>query len=70
MVAMPMLFSMTIGVIGIIVGIICIVFGGQMYIEIAKAERIEKKDREQESAWDEVDMEVVRSNIKRSGGEK
>ncbi len=46
MVAFPILFSMTLGIIGVIVGIVCIVFGGQIYIEIAKAERIEKIDKD------------------------
>ena len=46
MVSFPLLFSITVGVIGVIVGIICIIFGGKIYIEIAKAERIEKIDKD------------------------
>ena len=45
-VAIPMLFSQMIGIIAIIIGVICIVFGGKIYISIAKAERIEKIDRD------------------------
>ena len=45
-IALPLLFSMTTGIIGIIVGIICIVFGGKIYIKIAKAERIEKINKD------------------------
>ncbi|MEA3497589.1 MAG: type II secretion system F family protein [Campylobacterota bacterium] len=43
-VAIPILFSQMIGIIAIAIGIICILFGGRMYISIAKAERIEKID--------------------------
>ncbi len=46
MVAFPLLFSMTIGVMGVVVGIILLIFGGQIYIEIAKAERVEKIDKD------------------------
>lgn len=46
MVALPLLFSLTVGIIGAVVGIICVVFGGQIYIEIAKAERVEKIDKD------------------------
>jgi tight adherence protein C len=45
-VALPLLFSMTVGIIGIIVGIVCIIFGGPIYIMIAKAERQEKIDND------------------------
>ena len=46
MISIPMLFSKIIGIIAIAVGILCIVFGGNMYISIAKAERIEKIDKD------------------------
>lgn len=46
MIALPMLFSTIVGIIGIITGVLCIIFGGKFYIEIAKAERIEKIDRD------------------------
>jgi len=45
-IALPILFSMTVGVIGIAVGLVCIGFGGPIYIEIAKAERVEKIDKD------------------------
>ncbi len=41
-IALPILFSKVIGAIGIAVGIACIIFGGQMYLIIAKDERNEK----------------------------
>ncbi len=40
--ATPILFSFTIGMIGVLVGIICLIFGGQIYLSIAKSEREEK----------------------------
>ncbi|MEA3228338.1 MAG: type II secretion system F family protein [Campylobacterota bacterium] len=46
MIALPLLFSKTIAIIAIIVGIILMIFGGQIYIEIAKAERVEKIDKD------------------------
>ena len=39
---LPFFFSLTVGAISIVVGIICIIFGGEIYLSIAKAERIEK----------------------------
>ncbi len=41
-IALPILFSTMIGIIGIIVGILLIVFGGKLYIYISKSERVEK----------------------------
>lgn len=46
LVAFPILFSITIGIIGVVVGIICIVFGGKMYLAIAKGERVDKIDKD------------------------
>ncbi|MEA3553644.1 MAG: type II secretion system F family protein [Campylobacterota bacterium] len=46
MISIPMLFSKMIGIIAIVVGVLCIVFGGNIYISIAKAERIEKIDND------------------------
>ncbi|MEA3384040.1 MAG: type II secretion system F family protein [Campylobacterota bacterium] len=45
-IALPLLFSLKVGIIGILVGIICIVFGGKIYIQIAKAERLEKINKD------------------------
>lgn len=41
-VSFPALFSPNIGIIGIVVGILLIIFGGKVYIYISKAERVEK----------------------------
>jgi len=41
-VAFPTLFSPNIGIIGIVVGILLIIFGGKLYIYISKTERVEK----------------------------
>ncbi|MGB6328024.1 MAG: type II secretion system F family protein [Halarcobacter sp.] len=41
-VAFPALFSPNIGIIGIVVGILLIIFGGKLYIYISKTERVEK----------------------------
>jgi tight adherence protein C len=39
---LPFFFSLTVGIISVIVGIIAIIFGGEIYLSISKAERIEK----------------------------
>ena len=41
-IALPLFFSFTIGLIGIILGIIIIIFGGKIYLYISKNERVEK----------------------------
>ena len=41
-IAFPILFDFTIGVIGIVIGVILIVFGGKLYLYISKSERVEK----------------------------
>lgn len=41
-ISLPILFDFTIGIIGIIVGVLLITFGGKLYISISKTERIEK----------------------------
>ncbi len=43
---LPFFIPMMYGIISVIVGALCIVFGGKMYLNIAKAERIEKIDRD------------------------
>lgn len=43
---LPFFFSFIVGVISVIVGILCIAFGGKFYLSIAKAERIEKIDKD------------------------
>ncbi|MEA1914802.1 MAG: type II secretion system F family protein, partial [Campylobacterota bacterium] len=45
-VALPIFFSFEIGLIGIVLGVICIFFGGQMYLAISKSERVEKIDQD------------------------
>jgi len=41
-VSFPILFSTTLGAIGIVLGILGVVFGGKLYIYISKSERTEK----------------------------
>lgn len=41
-IALPLLFSTTVGVVGIFIGVILIVFSGPFYIYISKKERVEK----------------------------
>lgn len=43
---LPFFIPMIYGIISVVVGALCIVFGGKMYLNIAKAERIEKIDRD------------------------
>jgi len=43
---LPFFFSMTVGVISVIVGVLSIVFGGKLYLYMSKSERIEKIDRD------------------------
>jgi tight adherence protein C len=41
-IAAPILFNINIGMIGILVGVLLVIFGGPLYLYIAKSERIEK----------------------------
>jgi tight adherence protein C len=41
-ISLPLFFSSEIGIIGIIIGILLLVFGGKLYIYISKTERVEK----------------------------
>ncbi|XPV68187.1 MAG: type II secretion system F family protein [Halarcobacter sp.] len=41
-VSFPVFFSTKIGIIGVVVGLIAIIFGGKMYLSISKTERTEK----------------------------
>jgi len=43
---LPFVFSLMVGIISVIVGTLCIVFGGKMYLIISKTERVEKIDRD------------------------
>lgn len=43
---LPFFFSLTVGIISVIVGIVCILFGGQMYLYISKSERVQKIDQD------------------------
>ena len=43
-IALPLLFDSPIGILGIVGGILLIVFGGQLYLYISKSERVEKID--------------------------
>lgn len=41
-VALPILFNSTVGIIGVFIGILLIIFGGKLYLYISKSERVEK----------------------------
>lgn len=43
---LPFFFSLTVGIISVAVGIVCIVFGGEIYLNISKAERVENINRD------------------------
>lgn len=43
---LPIFFSFTIGLIGFILGVLLIAFGGKIYIMISKAERVEKINKD------------------------
>lgn len=43
---LPFFLPLMYGIISVVVGILAIVFGGKIYINIAKAERVEKIDRD------------------------
>ncbi|MEZ4694659.1 MAG: hypothetical protein R2837_11905 [Aliarcobacter sp.] len=43
---LPFFFSLTVGIISIVVGILCIIFGGEIYLSISKAERVENINRD------------------------
>lgn len=45
-IALPIFFSPTIGIIGLAVGILLVIFGGKIYIHISKSERVEKIDND------------------------
>lgn len=55
-IALPLLFSLTVGIIGVILGVASVVFGGKIYIFIAKAERVEKIERDLGSFLDLVNV--------------
>jgi len=41
-IAFPILFSFEIGVLGVVLGVILVIFGGKIYLYISKSERVEK----------------------------
>lgn len=43
---LPFFFSLPFAIISVIVGVLCVVFGGKVYLMIAKTERVEKIDRD------------------------
>lgn len=43
---LPFFVPLTYGIISVIIGIICLIFGGKLYLQLAKSERIEKIDRD------------------------
>jgi tight adherence protein C len=46
MVALPLFFSTTVGIVGVLLGTLAIIFGGKLYLMISKAERVEKIDKD------------------------
>ncbi len=45
-VTLPLFFEFNMGVIGIVVGVLLIIFGGPLYLHISKSERVEKIDQD------------------------
>lgn len=43
-IALPILFSPNVGIMGILIGLVLIIFGGKLYLYISKSERVEKID--------------------------
>ena len=43
---LPFFVPMMYGIISVIIGVICLIFGGKLYLQLAKSERIEKIDRD------------------------
>jgi tight adherence protein C len=43
---LPLFFSLTVGIISAIIGVVCILYGGKMYLSISKSERVEKIDKD------------------------
>lgn len=43
---LPFFVPMIYGVISVIIGVVCLIFGGKLYLQLAKSERIEKIDRD------------------------
>ena len=46
MCVLPFFTPLWVAILSVCIGIICIIFGGKLYIAIAKAERVEKIDRD------------------------
>lgn len=43
---LPFFVPMIYGIISVLIGVVCLVFGGKLYLQLAKSERIEKIDRD------------------------
>ncbi len=43
---LPFFFSLTVGIISVVVGVLCVIFGGEIYLSISKSERVEKINRD------------------------
>jgi tight adherence protein C len=43
---LPFFFSLTVGIFSVIVGMLIVIFGGEIYLSISKSERVEKINRD------------------------
>lgn len=43
---LPFFLPLMYGIIAVVVGVLCLMYGGRMYLQLAKSERIEKIDRD------------------------
>ncbi len=43
---LPFFFSLVVGICSIVIGILIVIFGGEIYLSISKAERVEKINRD------------------------
>lgn len=43
---LPFFLPLTYGIIAVVIGVLCLMYGGKMYLQLAKSERIEKIDRD------------------------
>jgi tight adherence protein C len=46
MTVLPFFFSLTVGICSVVVGLLIVIFGGEIYLSISKSERVEKINRD------------------------